>query len=86
MLLSLEQRDLMLQWWTDFLDANKDSMIRPFDFSRNLENIRFKKIYKRRLYLSPSISLYFKNKLNLITDGIPHNSCSTTLPIRNPYR
>ncbi len=28
----LEQRRLMLQWWADFLDANQERMIRPFEF------------------------------------------------------
>lgn len=31
----LEQRRLMLQWWADFLDANKNSIVRPFDFATN---------------------------------------------------
>lgn len=29
----LEQRRLMLQWWADFLDANRNGMVRPFEFS-----------------------------------------------------
>ncbi|ECE1413753.1 DUF4102 domain-containing protein [Salmonella enterica] len=29
----LEQRRLMLQWWADFLDANKNGVVRPFEFS-----------------------------------------------------
>ncbi|WP_038918513.1 integrase arm-type DNA-binding domain-containing protein [Dickeya sp. MK7] len=29
----LDQRRLMLQWWADFLDANSNSMIRPFEFA-----------------------------------------------------
>ncbi|RJL48203.1 tyrosine-type recombinase/integrase, partial [Pectobacterium carotovorum] len=29
----LEQRRLMLQWWADFLDANSNGMVRPFEFS-----------------------------------------------------
>lgn len=29
----LEQRRLMLQWWADYLDANRDGMVRPFEFS-----------------------------------------------------
>ncbi|WP_233962258.1 tyrosine-type recombinase/integrase [Pectobacterium versatile] len=28
----LEQRRLMLQWWADFLDANSNGMVRPFEF------------------------------------------------------
>ena len=30
----LEQRRLMLQWWADFLDANRDGMVRPFEFTQ----------------------------------------------------
>lgn len=29
----LEQRRLMLQWWADFLDANSNGMVRPFEFA-----------------------------------------------------
>lgn len=29
----LDERRLMLQWWADFLDANSNSMIRPFEFA-----------------------------------------------------
>jgi integrase len=29
----LDQRRLMLQWWADFLDANSNTMVRPFEFS-----------------------------------------------------
>lgn len=32
----LDQRRLMLQWWADFLDANSNGMIRPFEFSKKL--------------------------------------------------
>ena len=32
----LEQRRLMLQWWADFLDANSNSMIRPFEFAHKI--------------------------------------------------
>ena len=32
----LEQRRLMLQWWADFLDANSEGMVRPFEFSQKL--------------------------------------------------
>lgn len=28
----LEQRRLMLQWWADYLDANFNDMVRPYDF------------------------------------------------------
>ena len=31
----LEQRRLMLQWWADFLDANSNDMVRPFEFASN---------------------------------------------------
>ncbi|MFW7862999.1 tyrosine-type recombinase/integrase [Klebsiella pneumoniae] len=31
----LEQRRLMLQWWADFLDANSNGMVRPFEFASN---------------------------------------------------
>lgn len=31
----LEQRRLMLQWWADFLDANSNHMVRPFEFASN---------------------------------------------------
>ncbi|QXW35934.1 integrase arm-type DNA-binding domain-containing protein [Raoultella ornithinolytica] len=31
----LEQRRLMLQWWADFLDANSNNMVRPFEFASN---------------------------------------------------
>ncbi|EGZ0117758.1 tyrosine-type recombinase/integrase, partial [Escherichia coli] len=30
----LEQRRLMLQWWADYLDANRDGMVRPFEFAQ----------------------------------------------------
>ncbi|MBJ4597348.1 recombinase, partial [Salmonella enterica subsp. enterica serovar Mbandaka] len=30
----LDQRRLMLQWWADFLDANRDGMVRPFEFAQ----------------------------------------------------
>lgn len=30
----LDERRLMLQWWSDYLDANRESIIRPFDFAR----------------------------------------------------
>lgn len=29
----LDERRLMLQWWADFLDANSNCMIRPFEFA-----------------------------------------------------
>lgn len=31
----LDQRRLMLQWWADFLDANRNDMVRPFEFASN---------------------------------------------------
>lgn len=31
----LDQRRLMLQWWADFLDANSNHMVRPFEFATN---------------------------------------------------
>ncbi|TCT88991.1 hypothetical protein EDC48_107178 [Gibbsiella quercinecans] len=34
----LEQRRLTLQWWADFLDANSNEMVRPFEFSLNKES------------------------------------------------
>ena len=30
----IDQRRLMLQWWSDFLDANHDGMVRPFEFAQ----------------------------------------------------
>ena len=30
----LDERRLMLQWWADFLDANREDMIRPFEFAQ----------------------------------------------------
>ena len=30
----LDQRRLMLQWWADFLDANRNDMVRPFEFAQ----------------------------------------------------
>ncbi|EPK3138465.1 TPA: tyrosine-type recombinase/integrase [Enterobacter cloacae] len=31
----LDQRRLMLQWWADYLDANRNDMVRPFEFASN---------------------------------------------------
>ncbi|AIR59559.1 integrase [Cedecea neteri] len=28
----LDERKLMLQWWADFLDANREGILRPYDF------------------------------------------------------
>ena len=30
----LEERKLMLQWWADFLDANRGNPVSPFDYAR----------------------------------------------------
>ncbi|QOL15370.1 tyrosine-type recombinase/integrase [Dickeya dianthicola] len=30
----LEERKLMLQWWADFLDANRENPVSPFDYAR----------------------------------------------------
>lgn len=30
----LDERRLMLQWWADYLDANIERMMRPFEFAR----------------------------------------------------
>ncbi|MBA0219812.1 tyrosine-type recombinase/integrase, partial [Pectobacterium brasiliense] len=30
----LDERRLMLQWWADFLDANSNGMVRPFEFGQ----------------------------------------------------
>ncbi|EOZ7547243.1 tyrosine-type recombinase/integrase [Enterobacter hormaechei] len=30
----LDQRRLMLQWWADYLDANRNDMVRPFEFAQ----------------------------------------------------
>lgn len=30
----LDECRLMLQWWADFLDANKDKSVSPFDFAK----------------------------------------------------
>lgn len=30
----LDERRLMLQWWADFLDANREKTVSPFDFSK----------------------------------------------------
>ncbi|ELO5003737.1 integrase, partial [Escherichia coli] len=30
----LEERRLMLQWWADFLDANREQCISPFDYAK----------------------------------------------------
>ncbi|WP_404873010.1 integrase, partial [Klebsiella pneumoniae] len=33
----LEERRLMLQWWADFLDANREKGISPFEYA-NVNN------------------------------------------------
>ncbi|SAD40458.1 tyrosine-type recombinase/integrase [Enterobacter roggenkampii] len=30
----LDERRLMLQWWADFLDANREGVVSPFDFAK----------------------------------------------------
>ncbi|EHJ7321749.1 integrase [Escherichia coli] len=30
----LDKRKLMLQWWVDFLDANRERAITPFDYAK----------------------------------------------------
>lgn len=30
----LDERRLMLQWWADFLDANREKEVSPYDFSK----------------------------------------------------
>lgn len=30
----LDERRLMLQWWADFLDTNKETVVSPFDFAK----------------------------------------------------
>ncbi|WGL28659.1 tyrosine-type recombinase/integrase [Pectobacterium brasiliense] len=30
----LDERKLMLQWWADFLDANREKVVSPFDFGK----------------------------------------------------
>lgn len=30
----LDERKLMLQWWADFLDANREKAITPFDYAK----------------------------------------------------
>ncbi|EHM1175278.1 integrase, partial [Escherichia coli] len=29
-----EERRLMLQWWADFLDANREECISPFEYAK----------------------------------------------------
>lgn len=30
----LDQHRLLLQWWADYLDANSNGMVRPFEFAQ----------------------------------------------------
>ncbi len=30
----LDERGLMLQWWADYLDENRNRMVSPFDFGK----------------------------------------------------
>lgn len=30
----LDERSLMLQWWADFLDANRRQVTSPFDYAK----------------------------------------------------
>ncbi|VTN01898.1 integrase [Raoultella planticola] len=30
----IDERKLMLQWWADFLDANREKGITPFDYAK----------------------------------------------------
>ena len=30
----IDERKLMLQWWADFLDANREETISPFDYAK----------------------------------------------------
>lgn len=30
----LDERKLMLQWWADFLDVNREKTITPFDYAK----------------------------------------------------
>lgn len=30
----LDERKLMLQWWADFLDTNREKVVSPFDFAK----------------------------------------------------
>ncbi|WNI88074.1 tyrosine-type recombinase/integrase [Citrobacter portucalensis] len=37
----LEERKLMLQWWADFLGANRDKAVSPFDFAKQNQTGQF---------------------------------------------
>jgi len=30
----IDERKLMLQWWADFMDANREKRITPFDYAK----------------------------------------------------
>lgn len=36
----LDERRLMVQWWADYLDANRERFISPYEFGRALEGVR----------------------------------------------
>lgn len=31
----LDERRMMVQWWSDYLDANKSSEVSPYDYAKN---------------------------------------------------
>ncbi|WER20886.1 integrase arm-type DNA-binding domain-containing protein [Providencia stuartii] len=36
----IEERRLMVQWWADFLDANREKTITPYDFAKKARNAK----------------------------------------------
>ncbi|MDC9597907.1 integrase, partial [Xenorhabdus sp. XENO-2] len=34
----LDERRLMVQWWADYLDANREKAITPYDFAKPLRD------------------------------------------------
>lgn len=34
----LDERRLMMQWWVNFLDANKEKPVSPFNFSKQIKS------------------------------------------------
>lgn len=36
----LDERRLMVQWWADYLDANRERFVSPYEFGRALEGGR----------------------------------------------
>ena len=32
----MEERKAMLNWWSDYLDANQETFISPYDFTQRL--------------------------------------------------